>query len=177
MLGIELLGLKVAVGTAHNSAERYDPPQCRPHTTSYPCRSAQENYGLDWSAPQSPSPFYVVDRSSWDREVGNCTDDCRSLLRSRATCRKLFLFSDCSWSKCWHLSYPNNHLPAGPEIRGLVAKAVEQNPLLLTLSFQAQVFALIIQPLKQAAVDPILSVTPPILIILNGLDEWGNPKS
>ena len=64
-----------------------------------------------------------------------------------------------------------------PEIRGLVAKAVEQSPLLFTLSLQAQVFALIIQPLEQAAADPILSVTLKTLIIFDGLDECGNSKS
>lgn len=89
MLGIELLGLKVAVGAAYNVAERYDPSQCRPYT-----RVAVLSKIMDWIEARHNRRLRFM-WSSWDREVGNCTDDRRNLLRSRATCCKL-LFSDCS---------------------------------------------------------------------------------
>ncbi|KIM43685.1 hypothetical protein M413DRAFT_443594 [Hebeloma cylindrosporum] len=178
--GIELLGLKVAVGAAHNSAERYDPPQCRAHT-----RVAVLTKIMDWIEGRHNRRLRFTwltgpagtGKSAIAQTIAEACYEAGLLAAS-------FFFSrvvaDRNVDTFLIPTIAYQLVQSVPEIRGLVAKAVEQNPLLFSLSLQAQAFALIIQPLKEAAKDPILSIPlkdRPMLIILDGLDECGNPKS
>ncbi|KAF8150991.1 hypothetical protein B0H34DRAFT_801889 [Crassisporium funariophilum] len=67
-----------------------------------------------------------------------------------------------------------------PEMRSHVEVSLEQDPLILSRSVEAQLESLLLGPLTRAACDPStegLLRSRPRLIILDGLDECGQPKT
>jgi NACHT domain len=66
-----------------------------------------------------------------------------------------------------------------PEIREHVGNALYSNPSLLTRSLEAQMDALIVEPLEAAVSDCGVDFmnTRPKMIVLDGLDECGDPES
>lgn len=105
----------------------FDHAQARDQTELKVALGASAQFLFSWKIRPSPHTRVAVLTKSmdciearhnrWLVQQGHLTDDRRSLLlRSRATCRKLLLPSVCSWSKGWHLSHPNNHLPAVSDV-------------------------------------------------------------
>ena len=66
-----------------------------------------------------------------------------------------------------------------PEMKAAVVKALEDDPLLLSHSLEAQAHGLIIAPLNNAVLmsgNKMILKSRPKLVIVDGLDEYGQPK-
>ena len=105
MLGIELLGLKVAVGAAYNVAERYDPSQCRPYT-----RVAVLSKIMDWIEARHNRRL----RFMW--LTGPAGTGKSAIVQTIAeTCYEAGLLAASFFSRIVADRNVDNHLPAGSE--------------------------------------------------------------
>ena len=58
-----------------------------------------------------------------------------------------------------------------PAVRELVGEAVDHNPFIFQQSIDVQLAKLVVEPLRQVCPDGLMSDTPPLIVIVDGLDE------
>ncbi|KIM43453.1 hypothetical protein M413DRAFT_25818 [Hebeloma cylindrosporum] len=148
--GLKLLQKNIASGAFHNSAERFDPPKCYPNT-----RVAILEKIMDWVEDPDKAALFL-----WI--YGPAGAGKSAIAQTIAECATRLLTL------------------AIPEIREQVGKALETDPLLFSRSLEAQLQALVVNPLNAAAhqeqgVQTLRSR--PTFIILDGLDECSDPKT
>jgi hypothetical protein len=170
---MEILQQHTAPGTFHNSDERYNPPKCRPHT-----RRAVLKKIMDWV--KDPNKVALILWLYGPARAGKSAiaQTIAKLLEEAGLLAAAFVFPrneagrDEKTPLVATLVY--QLVISIPEIRAHVLGVIEQDPTLFSRSIQAQVQALIIQPLNAVATDEALAPTllsRPRLIILDGFDE------
>jgi hypothetical protein len=176
---MELLQQHIALGAFHNSAERYDPPKCHPHT-----RRAVLKKIMDWVKDADKVALILWLYGPAGAGKSAIAQTIAELLEKAGLLAAAFFFSR-------HASGRNDKTPlvatlvyqlvkSIPEIRAHVLEALEGDPALFSCSIEAQFEALIVKPLNAVATDetlgPIL-LCHPRLIILDGLDECRTTSS
>lgn len=172
--GVRLLQQHISLGAFHNSDERYDPPKCHPRT-----REAILKKLMDWAGhPDETASFlwmYGPAGAGKSAIAQTIAERCHELNLLAAA----FFFSrttagrNSKTSLVLTLVYQLSI--AIPELREYVGKAVERNPALLSMSLKAQMKALFVDALNSVASE-ILCMRPR-LVIVDGLDECGDPDS
>ena len=176
--GIKLLQRKTAPGALHNSNERYDPPKCHAHT-----REAILQEIMDWIEDLDRQTRFLwlhgpagAGKSAIEQTIAELCDKMKFLAASFFFSRsiggrneKTFLIT----------TIVNQLIVSIPEIREHVGKALYNDPSLPTRSLEAQMDALVIKPLEAAAsTGRVDFMNPrPKVIVLDGLDECGDPES
>jgi hypothetical protein len=170
---MELLQQHIVPGAFHNSDERYDPPKCHPHT-----RRAVLKKIMDWVKDADKVALVLWLYGPAGAGKSAIAQTIAELLEEAGLLAAAFFFSrnaagrDNKTPLVATLVY--QLVKSIPEIRDLVLKAVERDPALFSCSIQAQIQALIIEPLNDVANDKTLApslISRPRLIILDGLDE------
>jgi len=170
---MEVLQQHITPGAFHNSEERYDPPKCHPRT-----RRAVLKKIMDWVKDANKVALILWLYGPAGAGKSAIAQTIAELLEEAGLLAAAFFFSRNAAGR-------NDKTPlvatlvyqlvkSIPEIRAHVLEAVEQDPALFSCSIQAQIQALIINPLNTAANDETLAPTllsRPTLIILDGLDE------
>jgi hypothetical protein len=175
--GFERLQQAVAPNAFHNAGHILDPPKCHPNT-----RIAVINKIMDWSLGRGVDDQSAVilwfygpagaGKSAIAKKIAELCDSEKRLLAS-------FFFSR---------SDPTRSNPKAliatiayqiainlPQTRGKVVAAIERDPLIVTRSLEAQVAALVVDPLREmldAGYSDSLSSQR--LVIIDGLDECEN---
>jgi hypothetical protein len=178
--GIEVLQKKTAPGALHNSDERCDPPICHPHT-----REAILQEIMDWIEDRNRQTRFLLlygpagaGKSAIEQTVAELCHKMNLLAAS-------FFFSrsvgDRNMKTFLITTIVDQLIVSIPEIREHVGNALYNNPSLLTRSLEAQMDALVVKPLEAAASSSAGGVdfmnSRPKVIVLDGLDECGDPES
>ena len=178
--GIKLLQKKIAPGALHNSDERYDPPKCHPHT-----REAILQEIMDWIEDMERRTRFLwlygpagAGKSAIEQTIAEWCYKMNFLAAS-------FFFSRSIGGrneKTFLITTIVDQLTVSiPEIREHVGNALYNNPSLPTRSLEAQMDALIVKTLEAAASSSTGGVdfmnSRPKVIVLDGLDECGDPES
>ena len=179
-IGIELLQRKTAPGALHNSDERYDPPKCHPHT-----REAILQEIMDWIGDIDRQTRFLwlygpagAGKSAIEQTIAELCYEMNFLAASFFFSRsiggrneKTFLIT----------TIVGQLIVSIPQIREHVGNALYNDPSLPTRSLEAQMDALVVKPLEAAASSSTGGVdfmnTRPKVIVLDGLDECGDPES
>jgi hypothetical protein len=176
--GIELLKEGIASGAFHNSSERYDPPKCHPHT-----RLAVLEAIMDWIEDGQKTSFLM-----W--LYGPAGAGKSAIAQTIAEmCHKLgILAASFFWSRSVAGRNDETRLIASlayqliiaiPEMRTHVETAIENDPILLSRSLEAQMESLVIEPLEKTfpgSQEQTVDLGGPKLVVLDGLDECGGPS-
>ena len=170
---MELLHQHIAPGAFHNSDERYDPPKCHPHT-----RRAVLKKIMDWVKDPNKVALFLWLYGPAGAGKSAIAQTIAELLEKAGLLAAAFFFSrNAAGRNDKTLLVPTliyQLVKSIPEIRAYVLEALEQDPALFSYSIEAQIQALIVEPLNAAAnketLAPIL-FSRPRLIILDGLDE------
>ena len=176
---MELLQPYISPGAFHNSDERYDPPKCHPHT-----RRAVLKKIIDWVKDADKVALFLWLYGPAGAGKSAIAQSIAELLEEAGLLAAAFFFSRNAAGRndktplVATLAY--QLVKSIPEIRAHVLEAVEGDPALFSCSIEAQIQALIVDPLNAVANDetlaPILISRPP-LIILDGLDECRTTSS
>ena len=177
--GIELLQKqKTAPGASHNSDERFDPPKCHLHT-----REAILQEIMDWIEDIDRQTRFLwlygpagAGKSAIEQTIAElCYQKnylAASFFFSRSASdrnRKTFLIT----------TIVDQLIVSIPEIREHVGNALYSNPSIFARSLEAQMDALVVQPLEAAASSCGVEFMNhrPKVIVLDGLDECHDPES
>ena len=179
--GIELLQKqKTAPGASHNSDERFDPPKCHLHT-----REAILQEIMDWIEDIDRQTRFLwlygpagAGKSAIEQTIAEMCYQANLLAASFFFSRsvngrnnKTFLITTIVYQLIVSI----------PEIREHVGNALYNDPSLLERSLEAQMDGLVVKPLKMAAsvYGPGVEFmnSRPKVIVLDGLDECGDPES
>ena len=174
---MELLQASIAPGAFHNSAERYDPPKCHPAT-----RVAVLEHIMRWINDLHTLCFFLwihgpagAGKSAIAQSIAERCHEAKILAAS-------FFFSRTAEGR----NDESRLIPtivyqlclSIPAIRTYVEDALEQDPLILSRSLEAQLHGLIVEPLNHAFQSNKRGGRSPRpvrrLIIIDGLDECGN---
>ena len=174
---MDLLQDSIAPGAFHNSAERYDPPKCHPAT-----RVAVLEHIMKWINDLHALCFFLwlygpagAGKSAIAQSIAERCHEAKILAAS-------FFFSRTAEGR----NDESRLIPtivyqlcqSIPAIRTYVEDALEQDPLVLSRSLEAQLHSLIVEPLNHAfpsSEEDRKSPQPsPRLIIIDGLDECRN---
>ncbi|KDR68477.1 hypothetical protein GALMADRAFT_24792, partial [Galerina marginata CBS 339.88] len=176
---IDLLFEHVAPGAFHNSKERYDHPKCHPNT-----RVAVIQAIIDWIEDGQKVSFIRwlsgpagAGKTAIAQEIAELCHELGYLAASFFWSRNAAGRND---EERLITSLAYQLLIAIPEIRGYVEEAVEKNPAFFSLSLEAQMQFLVIEPLCKAfgrGHQGRLNFRRPKVIILDGLDECGAHKA
>ncbi|KDR68648.1 hypothetical protein GALMADRAFT_129372, partial [Galerina marginata CBS 339.88] len=172
--GIDILLEGIAKGALHNSGERFDPPKCHPNT-----RTAVLQKIMDWvqnSDPSSPEFMWIYGPAGSGKSA--IAQSIAELCYEYGYLLGAFFFSRSAAGRnndkrlAATIAYQIGQ--SFTEVLPLIEKSVERDPALLSLNLEAQLKALIIEPLLKSA----LHVLPrPRLIIIDGLDECQDPRA
>jgi len=170
---MELLQQHIAPGAFHNSEERYDPPKCHPHT-----RKAVLKKIMDWVKDPNKVALFLWLYGPAGAGKSAIAQTIAELLEKAGLLAAAFFFSRNAAGRndktALVATLVYQLVKSIPEIRSHVLEVVEQDPALFSCSIQAQIQALIVNPLNAVASEetlvPIL-LSRPRLIILDGLDE------
>jgi hypothetical protein len=180
--GIELLQKKIAPGAFHNSAERYDPPKCHEHT-----RVAILQEIMDWIGNTNRRTRFLwlygpagAGKSAIEQTIAELCYEAKLLAASFFFSRSI---SGRNEMTLLITTIVGQLIESIPEIREHVGVALFNNPSLSSRSLEVQMDALVVKPLEAAistsknrtGVD--FMQTRPKVIVLDGLDECGNPES
>ncbi|KDR68617.1 hypothetical protein GALMADRAFT_1037793 [Galerina marginata CBS 339.88] len=172
--GIDILLEGVAKGALHNSGERFDPPKCHPNT-----RTAVLQKIMDWiqnGDPSSPEFMWIYGpagsgKSAIAQSIAELCYEYGLLLGTFFFSRSVAGRND---DKRLAATIAYQIGQSISEALPSIEKAVERNPALLSLNLEAQLKALIIEPLLKSASHPLPR---PRLIIIDGLDECQDPRA
>ena len=169
----------VVPGAFHNSAERYDPPKCHPHTREAVLRKIM--LWVDDPANESQIMWMFGPAGAGKSAIAQSIAEMCLRLKELAAS---FFFSR-------NASGRNNAarlistlvyqlVMAIPEMRGAVYKALQDDRLLFSRSLHVQAQSLIINPLNDlfptsGGEDDFQNR--PRLVIIDGLDECGQAKN
>ena len=177
--GLKILQRNIASGAFHNSAERYDPPKCHPNT-----RIAILEKIMDWVNDLEKVALFLWMYGPAGAGKSAIAQTIAEMCYKAGILAASFFFSRNAPGR-------NNEVfliatlvyqltLAIPEIRERVGKALETDPLLFSRSLEAQLQALVVDPLNAAALEEHGVQTlrsRPTFIILDGLDECSGPKT
>ena len=178
LLWINVLKTHIALGAFHNSAERFDPPKCHPHT-----REAILKRIMQWvDDPSNQAQIMWIfgpagaGKSAIAQSIADLCFQSDNLAAG-------FFFSRHSAGRDNAVQFITTlayQLSCSiPEMKVAVMKALKDDPLLLSHSLHAQAHGLIIRPLNNAFAmmgDKKIFKFRPRLVIIDGLDECGKPK-
>ncbi|KAF8181613.1 hypothetical protein BJ912DRAFT_608505 [Pholiota molesta] len=173
--GILLLHQKISPGAFHNSDERYDPPKCHPRT-----REAIIKKIMEWvTDPEKLARFLWMygpagaGKSAIAQTIAEICHEAHLLAAA-------FFFSRTVAgrnSKTNLITTLIYQLTVSiPEIREHVGKALERNPVLLSMSLRTQLRTLLIEPLREVGELEALLLRP-LFLVVDGLDEAGDSQS
>ncbi|KIM36304.1 hypothetical protein M413DRAFT_36780, partial [Hebeloma cylindrosporum] len=168
------------LGAVHNSQERYDPPKCHPGT-----REAVLARILDWFRTDGDN----LELFLW--LYGPAGSGKSAIAQTIAeTCSKgntlaaSFFFSRGSTGRnnevLFICTLVYQLIISIPGMRECVERALDQDQLLLSRSLEAQMEELIVKPINFLAQDDSTASSLrscPRLILIDGLDECGDPKA
>jgi hypothetical protein len=170
---MEILHQHIAPGAFHNSDERYDPPKCHPHTRRAVLKKIE-----DWVKDSNKVALILWLYGPAGAGKSAIAQTIAELLEQAGLLAAAFFFSRNAPGR-------NDKAPlvatlvyqlvkSIPEIRAHVLEALEGDPALFSCSIEAQMEALVVEPLNAVAKDETLApilLSRPRLIILDGLDE------
>ena len=177
--GFDILLQHVAVGAIHDAAERFNPPRCHPGT-----RVAAQNKIKSWvEAPVREYPILWLNglmgagKSAIAQMIAEYFND-----KSRRYLLATFIFSrgagDRNNERFFVATIAYQLALSLPQLRPLIERAVEDDPLLFSKSLRTQLSTLIIDPLQ--SVSGSMGVEQqkvmPRLILIDGLDECQGSK-
>ncbi|KAF8802016.1 hypothetical protein BYT27DRAFT_7226599 [Phlegmacium glaucopus] len=175
---MDLLSSSIALGAFHNSSERYDPPKCHPST-----RVAVLQHIMAWINDLQKLFFFMwlygpagAGKSAIAQSIAELCHNANILAAS-------FFFSRTAVGR----SDESRLIPtlvyqlcvSIPAIRKYVEDTIEQDPLVLSRSLEAQIRSLMADPLRRALLDENNAMSlhsGPKVIIIDGLDECGTSK-
>jgi hypothetical protein len=179
VLGIKELGKASAPAAIHNSGERVDaqPENCHPNT-----RVAELDRIMSWilykENPEALIMWLFGPAASGKSAIAQTlAERCHTLGILLAS----FFFSRSDPSR----NHPRSLLATiayqvvinFPDSRDVITRVPEQDPLVLTQSFEAQLTSLIIGPLQRLYLaGRCTGSSNPYLIIIDGLDECAHPQ-
>ncbi|KDR77591.1 hypothetical protein GALMADRAFT_18331, partial [Galerina marginata CBS 339.88] len=162
-------------GALHNSSERYDPPKCHPGT-----RLALIEAIMAWIKDGQKTSFIMwlygsagAGKSAIAQTIADMCYESGDLAASFFWSRTDPTRND---EKCLIATLASQLLVTIPEIRTHIEQAIRENHLLLSLSLEAQMESLIVKPLERAFGGQADHKRVK-LIVLDGLDECGNPNA
>ena len=176
-VGIKELAQASAPAAIHSSAERGDAQRCHPNT-----RVAELDRIMRWILCQENSEVLIM----WlFGPAGSGKSVIAQTLAERCSTLGILLASFF-----FSQSDPNRNHPRSlfatiayqvvinfPDSRDIITGVPEQDPLVLTQSFEAQLTSLITEPLRQLYLaGQCTESSYPYLIIINGLDECADPQ-
>ncbi|KDR73182.1 hypothetical protein GALMADRAFT_723711 [Galerina marginata CBS 339.88] len=178
--GIRLLHGHIAVGAFHNSAERFDPPKCHPST-----RKSILKRIMDWVRDDDKThPFLWLYGPAGSGKT-SIAQSIAELCEEEGILAGDFFFSRTSPGR-----NDDRHLIPTlayqltisiPGIREYMVEALDRDALVFSRSIKAQLETLIVKPLTELLASSrkkgIVTKRQPGLIIIDGLDECGQPKS
>jgi hypothetical protein len=179
-IGIELLQEKIVPGALHNSDERYDLPKCHPHT-----REAILQEIMDWIEDLDRQTRFLwlhgpagAGKSAIEQTIAELCYRMNLLAASFFFSRSI---GDRNKKTLLITTIVGQLVVSIPEIREHVGNALYNDASLLTRSLEAQMDALVVKPLEAAAARSTGGVDfmnpRPKVIVLDGLDECGDPES
>ena len=180
LAGLSLLRANAAPGAFHNSAERCDQPKCHPHT-----RVAVINEIMTLANDEEKNAFFMWLYGPAGSGKTAITDSIAELCHDEGKLAASFFFSRGADGRrdATHFvsSIACQLAMAIPEMQEWVSAAVDRDPMIFSRSLSTQMQALIVKPLNEAAeaggsVQSVL-LSRPRFIIIDGLDECGDPKS
>jgi len=168
-----LLHQNIAPGAFHDSAERYDPPKCHPHTRRAVLKKIE-----DWVKDTDKIALFLWLYGPAGAGKSAIAQTIAELLENAGLLAATFFFSRNTAGR-------NDKTPlvatlvyqliiSIPEIRAYVLEALDLDPAVFSRSIQSQIQALIIKPLNTVVINETLApmlLSRPKLIILDGLDE------
>ena len=171
--GLQFLLNCISLGAFHNSAERYDAPKCHPQTRLAIVEKIM-NWIKDITNPQSPRFMWIYGPAGSGKSA--IAQTIAEICEREGITIASFFFSrtiaERNHEKSLISTLVYQIYLAIPEIRDFITSAVEHDPTVLSRSLDAQIQALMIEP---------LSFTPlqlkPKLILIDGLDECVSPKA
>jgi len=179
-LGRELLATRVAHGALRNGAEQCDPPKCHPRT-----RKAVLKEIMKWiDSPPGHARFlwmFGPVGSGKSAIAQTIAELCFKFNKLAAT----FFFSRNAVARSNELLLITTLVyqlaNSFPEMRELLERNIERNPIILDLPLETQIEALLVWPLNEVlreargkGVEENFYSSRPRLIILDGLDECGD---
>lgn len=174
---LELLRKNIAPGAFHDSDERYDPPKCHPHT-----RQAVLKKILDWLDDPTNVQLFLWLYGPAGAGKSAIAQSIAEICHEAGILGATFFFS-----RTGSLRNDKTHLIATlayqltlhlPSITKHVAIAVNNDPSIFSRNLATQIRSLIINPLNDAAAQTGGTWgAKPILLLFDGLDECGDPKS
>ncbi|KIM44126.1 hypothetical protein M413DRAFT_375318 [Hebeloma cylindrosporum] len=176
---MEILQENIAPGAFHNSAERYDPPKCHPHTRRAVLKKIE-----DWARDANKVALFLWLYGPAGAGKSAIAQSIAELFEKAGLLAASFFFSRNSSGR-------NDEAPliatlayqliiSIPEIRSHVLEALDRDPAIFSRSIHAQIQALVVKPLNAVAKDETLApilFSRPRLIILDGLDECRTTSS
>ncbi|KAF8149363.1 NACHT domain-containing protein, partial [Crassisporium funariophilum] len=165
-------------GALHNSEERYDPPNCHHDTRT----AVLQKIKLWVEEIKRASDFLWLHGSAG---VGKSAiaQTIAEWFKTYNQLAATFFFS-CSAagrgdSKHLIVTLVYQLCQSMPEIRSYVEDIIDRDPLVLSLTLQDQVMALIIEPVRQAlqTSSRVKLASHPNFIIIDGLDECGDDQA
>ena len=172
-LGRQLLFNSISPGAFHNSAERHDPPKCHPQTRLAILEMIM-NWIKDITNLQSPRFMWIYGPAGSGKS--SIAQTIAEICEKEGITIASFFFSrtvaERNNEKCLISTLVYQIYLAIPEIRDFITEAVEHDPTILSRSLDAQIRALMVEPLSFAT----LQLTPR-LILIDELDECVSPKA
>jgi len=175
--GFERLQQAVATRAFHNAGDSFDPPKCHPNT-----RIAVINKIMNWIVGLGEDDknavmlwFYGPAGAGKSAIAHNIAKRCE--LENRLLASFFFSRSDSTRNNSKSLIPTIAYQIAIkiPGTREKIVAAIEQDPLILTLSMEAQVVSFIVEPLRGPLEEGYFDApTSRRLIIIDGLDECNN---
>ncbi|KDR81215.1 hypothetical protein GALMADRAFT_91866 [Galerina marginata CBS 339.88] len=178
--GFERLQDAVAPGALHDSKERFDPPKCHRNT-----RLAVLKRIMDWILRQDDTTRDAI--IMWLYGPAGAGKSAIAQTIAEMCYSYGYLLAGFFFSKNDHQRSTSQPLVATlayqlalnlPEqVREHIISTIEHNPLIFSSSLEAQLTALVVEPVKVLAESGFFDDPySPRLIVIDGLDECDNPQ-
>ncbi|KAF9484804.1 hypothetical protein BDN70DRAFT_56494 [Pholiota conissans] len=175
--GLEILHKQTAPSAFHNSGERFDPPKCHPNT-----RVAVLNRIMDWVLAVASFDALIM----WLYGPAGAGKSAIAQTIAEQCFERGLLLASFFFSRNDHNRNRSKPLIATlayqtaltvPDARTHIESAVKKDPAIFERSLEAQLEALIFDPLRQLCDAGFFNLPNfPRLIIIDGLDECGESQ-
>ncbi|KAF8149104.1 hypothetical protein B0H34DRAFT_195244 [Crassisporium funariophilum] len=177
--GMKSLHKSIAPGAFHNALERQDPPKCHASTREAVIRDI-----MRWVEELEKERNFMWVHGPAGAGKSAILQTIAELCHAAGLLGASFFFSRTAGGRMdadrLVATLVSQLCISIPEMRSHVELSLEQDPLVLSRSVEAQLESLLFSPFSRAACDPLtagLFRSRPRLIILDGLDECGQPKT
>ncbi|KAF8962499.1 hypothetical protein BDZ97DRAFT_1733030, partial [Flammula alnicola] len=178
-LALDRLLKYIAPGAFHNSHERYDAPKCHPNTRNVILKEV-----MHWVQDPNNRRLFLWLYGPAGSGKSAIAQTIAELCKEAGILVASFFFSRTAHGRnnptCLIPTLVYQLVSIVPNIAEDVTHAIDANPAIFSLGLVDQIEALIVRPLNVAVsrVENSGEVTrPPILIILDGVDECAGDKS